>query len=354
MGIISTEVEVGLSGNNINYYENLGYEIPRRKDKQYKIRVQRGSKITVNIKDLPKYSNVKLDVECDNCGKPSVMSYNTYCRYNHEEKIYCHKCAIRLFNSGEKSHFYKPELTSEEREKGRLYKEYHDFIKKVLARDDYTCQCCGKYKTEVDILVHHLDGYNWCKEKRTDVTNGITLCRTCHEKFHSIYGKGYNTKEQFEKWIGNVLQELKDFDGEILSTRRIYCYEEDKIYDSVDEYARINKVNRSSIYKACNNNLKTVYKKHYFWLDEYQKMTQEEIEIRLSSDKFYLKSVICITTDVMYETLLNASSNTGIRESCIMNCCRHRTKYTRTEDGEKLQWMFYDEYLKTQNQLLSE
>lgn len=27
-------------------------------------------------------------------------------------------------------------------------------------------------------------------ELRMSVNNAITLCRTCHEEFHSIYGKG--------------------------------------------------------------------------------------------------------------------------------------------------------------------
>ena len=29
MGLLSTEVEVRLTGSNIKYYEDLGYEIPR-------------------------------------------------------------------------------------------------------------------------------------------------------------------------------------------------------------------------------------------------------------------------------------------------------------------------------------
>ena len=33
MGLISEYVEVGLGGKNVKYYEDLGYEIPRRKDK---------------------------------------------------------------------------------------------------------------------------------------------------------------------------------------------------------------------------------------------------------------------------------------------------------------------------------
>lgn len=41
MGLISTEVEVGLASSNISYYENKGYEIPRVK-MSYGLCVPRG------------------------------------------------------------------------------------------------------------------------------------------------------------------------------------------------------------------------------------------------------------------------------------------------------------------------
>lgn len=49
--------------------------------------------------------------------------------------------------------------------------------------------------------VHHLDGFNWCIEKRTNVDNGVTLCKRCHLNFHSIYGSGNNTRGQFEEYL---------------------------------------------------------------------------------------------------------------------------------------------------------
>lgn len=113
----------------------------------------------------------------------------------------CLQCAIRS-NRGENNPRYNPNLTDEEREKKRKTFEYCQWLKEVYERDNYTCQCCGSSKSGT-LNAHHKDGYNWCKERRTDVTNGTTLCENCHKTFHSIYGYGDNTEQQFEEFLNN-------------------------------------------------------------------------------------------------------------------------------------------------------
>lgn len=108
----------------------------------------------------------------------------------------CPECKKERFR-GSNNHNYNPNLTEEERRLKRTYlgENYTNWKVQVFERDNRTCDCCG-YKGK-EINAHHLDGYNWCKEKRVDVENGVTLCVECHNKFHKIYGKGYNTKEQY-------------------------------------------------------------------------------------------------------------------------------------------------------------
>ena len=97
---------------------------------------------------------------------------------------------------------YKPHKTDEERENGRTIEGYGIWRSSVFKRDKYVCQCCGYNKGE-RLVAHHLNGYSWFKEGRTDVNNGITLCETCHKEFHSIYTNFNNTKEQFEEFLNN-------------------------------------------------------------------------------------------------------------------------------------------------------
>ena len=357
MGIISKEVEVQLAAPNIKYYEDLGYEIPRvpKEGNPKKMVVKRGTKILVKIEDLPPKNNVYLNAECDCCGKKYKITNNNYEKVNHDGLIYCKRCALKLFNSGINNANYKAELTEEDRYYKRIGSDYSDFIKRVLARDGYTCQCCKKHKNDLNctLNVHHLDSYNWCKEKRFDDTNGITLCEDCHMNFHNIYGRGDNTKEQFEEWIGHAIKMLK-YTGEIYSTRSIYCYEENKVYKSAYDFCmEHNLKSTTSTYKVCNQEKKHVTVKglHVFWYDEYINMSYEEIDKRVNHrptrNRF---PVICLSTHNVYESIGSASKQTGIHVESIRNCCHHKQNYVHLKDGTKQQWMFYDEYLELQRQ----
>lgn len=113
----------------------------------------------------------------------------------------CYNCA-KDRNSGENNFNYNPNLTQEERELKRYIfgdDSYKDWRNSIFKRDNYTCQCCEKVKGYIN--AHHIDGYNWCKEGRVHINNGITLCRDCHKTFHILYGKGNNTYEQLEDFL---------------------------------------------------------------------------------------------------------------------------------------------------------
>lgn len=134
--------------------------------------------------------------QCE-CGELRVL-LSTPLTTGHTKSCGCyHRESTSNRFRGSKHHFWNPELTKEDRK--RKNKEYSDFRNAVFVRDDYTCQCCkvrgGK------LQAHHLDGFHWCKEKRTDVGNGITLCVNCHSEFHETYGTRNNTKQQFRKFL---------------------------------------------------------------------------------------------------------------------------------------------------------
>jgi hypothetical protein len=64
----------------------------------------------------------------------------------------------------------------------RVSKEYITWRKLVFERDDYTCQMCGERGKELN--AHHIKKWPECIELRTELKNGITLCKECHKELH--------------------------------------------------------------------------------------------------------------------------------------------------------------------------
>jgi len=132
------------------------------------------------------------------CGNASSITIS-----NLISGVRCMECYLESVR-GENHPNYNADITIQERQEKRKYFEYEKWRKNVFKRDSYTCQCCSDKKGG-NLVAHHLDGYDWCKEKRTDVNNGITLCEKCHIGFHKIYKYGMNTSEQFSDWINEKL-----------------------------------------------------------------------------------------------------------------------------------------------------
>jgi 5-methylcytosine-specific restriction endonuclease McrA len=107
-------------------------------------------------------------------------------------------------NRGKNHPGWNHNKTDEERLDDRKFLEYKYWRKSVFERDNYTCQSCGDNKGG-NLIAHHKDAYSWCKERRLDVNNGVTLCENCHalneDSFHRMYGFINNTEEQFNEWL---------------------------------------------------------------------------------------------------------------------------------------------------------
>jgi hypothetical protein len=349
MGLLSTEVEVGLSGKNIKYYENKGYNIPRTKKPNGRITVSIGTKILVSVKDLMLGSDVKVEVRCDYCNKVYLESYSDYNNHNHKGKCYCKNCVNTVLLSGEKSYRWNKNKTEEERVNGRSTKEYNDFVRTVQIRDNWTCQCCKK-KNNIKLEVHHLNGYNWCVEGRLDFANAITLCSNCHKNFHSIYGQGNNTKQQFEEWIGHTIEILNNNNIILEERRKVFCFEDNFIFKNADECAKYANCTANSIYMVCNGQCDTIYGKHYIWYDLYLSMTDEE-KIAYSvknQNRIHRQNQDII--DVVHEQIYS-------REECLKYfhidkpklyaVCNGKSRlFNPLDKYEQIILMYYDDYIK--------
>lgn len=310
------------------YWENLGYKIPLDKKQNYangikngiKYFVSKDTEIEVKVSDLPKFTVYKVKVKCDNCKKEYFLSYKNYNQQidRHKGKLYCCDCVNSICHSKENNNRWNPNLSEDERKARqdvqRHIEGYNEFIKKVLYLYDYSCFLC---KSNENLEVHHLDGYEWCKEKRTDEKNGICLCKKCHKNFHSEFGYKKNTKEQFEKWIGFKLKDInKDFNKiiKLESKNKVICLETKKIYNSPYECELLvfkkKKKGLGTAIRSCCNRKGICENFHYVWYNDYLNMSEEEIFAILNKKKFSQPNsrikVVCLETKQIFSSVTNA------------------------------------------------
>ena len=355
MGLITKEVTIVTNSSNYKHYVDLGYATKCHE------------KITIPVKALTHASTVRVEIECDNCHNKYTVKYHSYVRHNHDGLTYCNICSNTVLHSRENNPLWNPNKTDEERNQDRTNKEYKLFLNKVLYRDNYTCRCCGTKSTkDNNLIVHHLDGYNWCVEKRTDDTNGITLCECCHSNFHSSYGCGGNTKEQFYEWIGVIDLLLEMYNGELPQARKVYCIEENKVYDSVEDVCKtFRSKDGIGIYDICNETTRlrkntsinkeykiqkrTFHNKHFMWYEDYLCKSSEEINNILNENvnPHYSKKIICVTTGELFISIAQASRAYKISSQSLWKTLNGYNKMSvRGTDGKYTSWKYYDEYLE--------
>lgn len=89
------------------------------------------------------------------------------------------------------------------RKRERHYTKYKLWREDVFKRDNYKCKKCGERGKE--LRAHHIMNYAEYTELRFSLDNGITLCSSCHTKFHKKYGKRKNDWKQIYEYISGVV-----------------------------------------------------------------------------------------------------------------------------------------------------
>ena len=69
-----------------------------------------------------------------------------------------------------------------------------DWAEQVIKRDS-NCVLCG---SKQNLEAHHIFKVNEFDDAYLDLNNGITLCKSCHKKYHDKYGLDCNIKNLLE------------------------------------------------------------------------------------------------------------------------------------------------------------
>jgi 5-methylcytosine-specific restriction endonuclease McrA len=90
--------------------------------------------------------------------------------------------------------------------------QYISWRAEVRKRDGYKCRKCGSRKR---LQIHHIKSWAKAPELRYTPSNGITLCRTCHQR---IWGNEQAYERQClalladKKILADILRESREME----------------------------------------------------------------------------------------------------------------------------------------------
>ena len=131
---------------------------------------------------------------CEQCGKSMWRKPYDIAAGNNR---FCSKSCYFIWQSGKPKKIdrhgsykgsgnpnWKGGITPENK-KIRSGDQYKEWRCSVFMRDDWTCQKCGKRSKANEYLLihaHHIKPFATHKHLRFELSNGITLCKKCHDK----------------------------------------------------------------------------------------------------------------------------------------------------------------------------
>jgi group I intron endonuclease len=195
------------------------------------------------------------------------------------------------------------------------------------------------------------------------IYNGHTLQEK--EKIHNeisqrVSGKSnpnYGNRWSKEKRLKFGLQLTGKYSGSNNPrARNIICISTGKKFKTGKEAGKYYHANIKNIYECCRHKRKSSGELNgvplqWMYYDEYLKNTNEEIQDEIdfvNSSKYHnhcKKKVICLNNFKIFNSIKEAEDFYNIFN--VSACCIGRIKSSGKLNGEKLHWMFYDDYIKS-------
>jgi len=304
----------------------------------------------VNKEDTYKYShgsNEKILMRCPYCGLEKKISLNTLINSG----FGCLRCSDKIPYS-EKFVFKFLEQLLNDDFQTQLSKKYFKWCNKYKY-DFYTNKINGIIETHGE--QHYKEGFERIKSssrhiktlKEVQENDKIKqeLAKNNDIKNYIILDCRYSELE----WIKNSiiqsklpkLLNFKEYDIDWLKCHEYACSNlVKKVCDlwnsgikSAKEIAKLLKRGKSSIIR---------------FLKQGVELNWCNYNPNISFLKVACKKVICLNTNEIFNSITEASKIFNTYKTCISACCKGKQKSAgKLEDGTKLKWMYYDEYLKT-------
>lgn len=88
---------------------------------------------------------------------------------------------------------------SGERARTMATSKYKEWRLSVFKRDGYKCKKCNVNSNTLE--AHHIYEFANNPNKIIEIGNGITFCKSCHKKFHKVYGNTKLNKLHIEAFL---------------------------------------------------------------------------------------------------------------------------------------------------------
>ena len=106
-------------------------------------------------------------------------------KYRENKAKFCsHRCRAKWAFTGKRNPKWNGGVSRDQRD---ILPEYRNWRSEVYKRDGWECKIC-KFKGRM-IVAHHIKIWKTFPKLRFKVNNGITLCRRCHCRLHTLNKK---------------------------------------------------------------------------------------------------------------------------------------------------------------------
>lgn len=144
---------------------------------------------------------IRADCECLVCGKKMKRLKSQI-----KEKVFCSACNHK--KTGKLNSNWRGGRVKE-RAKIRASREFKEWRRAVFERDNYTCQKC--FQVGYELHAHHIKQFAFFPELRFEISNGLTLCKSCHLKLPRRRKKAINLCDGSEATVCRGADEAIDF-----------------------------------------------------------------------------------------------------------------------------------------------
>lgn len=140
----------------------------------------------------------------------------------------------------------------------------------------------------------------------------------------------------------------KNFEFNIIEICDILDLDSKEIFECMKIAANKYNIDYRMIICSCKNKC-IVVDSIWMYYDEYITYTEEDLQKIISEaeykrNKGKKKSVICINTNEIFDSVKEASKKYNLDKSSLSKCCRNKAKYCGKDSfGNKLRWSFVKE-----------